>query len=703
MDIINPFNHQLQRVSQSLAGSELSLEINRLGFRASAAVLASWGETVVLTTVMVAEPRTDIDYFPLTVDYEERFYAAGKISGSRYVKREGRPSDEAVLIGRLIDRSLRPLFPKDFREQVQIVATVLSLDDNCDPDTPALIGASAGLLLAGLPLAGPVAGCRIGLIDGSVRADLARSDRRAGPLDLIVASNPQGIVMVEAAGDQIPETTIVEGLELGLATNQTAIELQKQLLELVKPQAYSWQPVGPDDNIKTAVADWWAGQPAAITDLDSRSSHRSDQLNQLQKQLIDDLKIDDDQAGFYQAALESLLNHQLRQLIISRRQRPDGRALDQVRPLSSQVRVLPRTHGSALFTRGGTQALNVVTLAPLSLSQSIDTMTENDDKRYFHHYNAPGYTVGEIKRLGSPGRREIGHSYLAEKAILPVLPPEADFPYAIRSVSEIMSQHGSSSMAAACGSCLALMDAGVPLKNPVSGLAMGLIMADDGQPVILTDIQDAEDFAGDLDFKVAGSALGITALQMDMKLPGLPVAILKQALEAAASGRATVLKHMLSVLDRPRSQLSQHAPRVESIIIPVDRIKDVIGKGGETIHKLVADTGTQIDIKDDGRVLLFSPDQAGLERAKKSIIDLTAEPELGHIYTNRPVVKVADFGAFVNILPGKDGMVHVSEITSHRIDNPADYLKVGDKVTVKLIAIDDRGRLNLSIRQAQKK
>ena len=700
MEIVNPFGKEKVVVQGQLAGRPLTLEVNRLAFRASAAVLATWGETVVLATVVVGQEKTELDYFPLSVDYEERFYAAGKISGSRYVKREGRPSDEAVLVGRLIDRSLRPLFAKDFRAEVQIVTTVLSLDNDCQPDSPAIIGAASALLLAGLPFNGPASGVRVGLDEqGRPLVGLTAQQRLENRLDLIVSSNQQGVVMVEAGSQQVKEAEIIGAIEAADQANTEAIKLQEQLLEKLKPEALEYRPSGPSQEIKQAVADWWQKQATTTEDLNSDDRHRNDQVGQIREKLSQDFKLEEnEQARSYQEALESLLNAELRKFIIDKRERIGGRQLSEVRQLSSQVGIFSRTHGSSLFTRGATQALNIVTLAPLSQSQSLDTMTHSEEKRYFHHYNAPGYTVGEAKRLGSPGRREIGHSYLAERAIIPVLPDEKDFPYAIRSVTEIMSQQGSTSMAAACSSCLALMDAGVPLKTAIGGVAMGLIL-NDKEPVILTDIQDAEDFAGDMDFKVAGSRQGITALQMDMKVPGLPVSVLKEALMTAEAGRLTILDHMSQILAEPRPELSPHAPRVESIMIPPEKIKDVIGKGGETIHHLVEISGAQIDIKDDGQVLIFSNDQAGLELAKKEIQKLTAEPEVGQIYRQRPVVKITDFGLFVNILPGRDGLVHVSEISQKRVQDPADLFKVKDLVDVKLLAIDERGRLNLSIKQ----
>lgn len=708
MKIINPWSQDLIKVSTELAGRPLSLEINRLAFRATSAVLASWGDTVILATVQVGDKdNSGLDYFPLTVDYEERFYAAGKISGSRYIKREGRPSDDAILTGRLIDRPIRPLFPKSYRREVQAVATVLSFDPECPADSLGTIAVSAALGLAPVPFKGPVAGIRVGQVDGQLKVGLGGEDRDLADLDLMVSSNERGVMMVEAAANETSNQVVVEALKLAHETNQIAIKLQKELKEAAKVETPDYQEPDWLQTVKQSVTEWWQEQKQQGANLEGDYAQQRTKRAELSQ------KFDQQMAGKagesewaerqsdYQQALETTLDQEVRHQIIDKKQRLDGRQFDEVRALSSQISVLPRTHGSAIFTRGATQALNIVTLAPLSQAQAIDTMEKNGEKRYFHHYNAPGYTVGEVKRLGSPGRREIGHSYLAERALLTVLPNEQDFPYTIRSVTEIMSQHGSTSMAATCSSCLALMDAGVPIRAPVSGVAMGLIM-DGDRPIILTDIQDAEDFAGDMDFKVTGTAKGITACQMDMKVPGLPIEVLDQALEAASVGRAKILDHMLSVIDKPRSNLSQHAPQVVSLMIPVDKIRDVIGKGGETIQALVAETSSQIDVKDDGQVLIFSPDLANLEKAKARIVELTAEPEVGRIYPDRPVVKVADFGAFVNIMPGRDGMVHVSEINDQRVEHPGDVLKVGDLVTVKLVAIDDRGRLNLSIRRASK-
>lgn len=703
-DIINPFGKDVLKVSTQFCGRELSLEVNRLGFRADAAVLVRYGDTVVLGTAGVGNVNPHMDYFPLSVDYEERFYAAGKISGSRYIKREGRPSDDAILIGRLIDRPIRPLFPKGYRNEVQAVATVLSLDPEVRPDAVAMIAISAALSITGAPMDGPVAGLRVGQIDGKLVAYPDTSAMEKSRLDIMVAAVSGGVMMVEAGANEVSEEVIVEAMALALKECQPAIELQKELVKKleVKPQEYTLNL--PDEDIASAIAAWAEGKDGQK--LEGGYAERTTKLTELKEEFEKhfEAEVGEDWSslkGSYFDALHLFLDKDVRRGIVERNTRPDGRSLTEVRQLSSQVSVLPRTHGSSIFTRGATQALNIITLAPLSYAQSVDTMEGEGERRYMHHYNAPGYTIGEIKRMGSPGRREIGHGYLAERALFPVLPSDEEFPYAIRTVTEIMSQHGSTSMAATCSSCMALMDAGVPLKRPVSGVAMGLIMKEDGTPVVLTDIQDAEDFAGDMDFKVTGTTEGVTALQMDMKVHGLPIDVLEQALVQGKDGRAKILEHMLSVIAEPNKELSPYAPRVETMKINPDRIRDVIGKGGETIQGIIAETGADIDIKDDGTIFLASNKAESMAKVKQMILDLTEEPEVGTIYENRPVVKVMDFGIFVNLMPGTDGMVHVSEMSDERVESPSDLVKEGDLVTVKLTAIDDRGRLNLSMKKAK--
>ncbi|MBP7820882.1 polyribonucleotide nucleotidyltransferase, partial [Candidatus Saccharibacteria bacterium] len=681
----------------------LSLEINRLGFRTSASVLVTYGETVVLGTAMVSPNRlSNFDYFPLSIDYEEKMYAAGKISGSRFIKREGRPSDDAILISRLIDRPIRPLWPKGYRHEVQGVATVLSMDPSFRPDMIAMLAVSIAFSLTGAPFDGPVAGLRVGIVDGEYKAFLSNEQYDKGELDLVVAGTENGVMMVEAGASEVSEDTIIDAIAWAQEQIQPAIKLQKELVSKVGVIEQEFILDLPKAGIQEEVDAWVDGKLGHK--LRVAYPERNEMVNGLRNEFHEALEDKHGEDVYkeikaeYDEAFTLAVHKDVRKGIIEDSIRPDGRKLTEIRQLSSEIGLLPRVHGSSIFTRGMTQALNIVTLAPLSYSQIVDTMEKDHERRYMHHYNAPGWTVGEVRRIGSPGRREIGHGYLAERAVTAVLPDEADFPYAIRSVTEIMSQNGSTSMAATCSSVLALMDAGVPLKRPVSGIAMGL-MLDGNKPYVLSDIADAEDFAGDMDFKVTGTEKGITALQMDMKVHGLPVEILKTALMQGKEGRAEILAHMLTVISEPKSALSPYAPRVESITINPDKIRDVIGKGGEMINKIIAETGADIDIKDDGTVFIASPDTESINKTIDWIKALTEEPEVGKVY-NGTVVKILDFGAFVNILPGTDGMVHVSEISDERVEHPSDKLEEGQQVKVKLIAIDDRGRLSLSIKKA---
>lgn len=703
---INPFGKDIIKVETELCGRTLSLEVGRLGFRTSASVLVRYGDTVVLGTAMVNQKSIQgMDYFPLSIDYEEKFYAAGKISGSRFIKREGRPSDEAVLISRLIDRPIRPLWPKGYRQEVQGVTTVLSMDTDFRPDMVAMIAMSAAFMLTGAPFDGPVAGLRVGLVEGKLKAFATPEELQEGPLDLVVAGTKDAVMMVEAGANEVSEDQVVEALEYAHKAMQPAIALQEELAKKVGVEKFEYELVKPNEEVQKKVNEWVEGKLGQ--GLRAPYPERNDLVAQLRNKFHEafELQHGEEYEGLkpeYDEAFTMALHEDVRKGIVEDNTRPDGRKLEEVRPLSSEVSLLPRAHGSSLFTRGVTQAMNITTLAPLSYAQMLDTMERNDyEKRYMHHYNAPGYTVGEVRRLGSPGRREIGHSALAERALLPVIPDESEFPYAIRSVTEIMSQNGSTSMAATCASCLSLMDAGVPLKAPVSGIAMGL-MLDGDNAYVLSDIADAEDFAGDMDFKVAGTAKGITALQMDMKVHGLPIETLKKALLQGKEGRNLILNHMITILKEPRKELSPYAPRVEAIKINPDKIREVIGKGGETINKIIAETGAEIDIKDDGTVMIASPDKKSIDAAKQFIQHLTAEPEVGKIYENCRVVSVLDFGAFVEILPGKEGLVHVSEMAEERVDKPSDVVKEGDRVNVRLVAIDDRGRLQLSMKAAQR-
>ena len=719
MDIINPSGKQTTSVSCDWLGRKLTLEVNRVGFRTTSSVLVTYGDTVVLGSVVVSKDPVKQDFFPLSVDYEEKFYAAGKISSSRFIKREGKPADEAVLVGRLIDRPIRPLFPKGYRQEVQGVCTVLSMDPSFRPDCVAMIAASSALLNAGIPFDGPVAGIRIGRIGGEFKGFLDSAEREMSPLDLVVACKDGKVMMVEAGANEVPEETIIEAMHWAVENVQPVLDLQRELRDIVTPTELAYELTLPADEILMEVNEWTNGK---LTSVRGNVLERQNLLANLAEEMHSEMALkhgegetDEEKIAWYEANLKSVyaeafdlaVHAEVRRGIIEDGERPDGRKLNEVRPLSSQVSILPRVHGSSLFTRGLTQAMNIVTLAPLSYAQEVDTMEVTDGKRrYMHHYNAPSYTVGEPGRMGSPGRREIGHGYLAERALIPVLPPEDEFPYAIRSVTEIMSQNGSTSMAATCSSCMALMDAGVPLKRPVSGVAMGLMVdVPKGQPIeasdidkayVLTDLMDAEDFAGDMDFKVTGTTEGITALQMDMKVHGLPVEIMEKALKQSHEGRMFILDHILSVIPGPRGKISEFAPRIEKIQVKPEKIGTIIGKGGETINKITTETGAQVDIDDSGLVTVAGTDASKINAAVEWIKSLVEEPEVGKIYTGK-VVGIKDFGAFVNILPGIDGMLHISQIVEgKRLKTVEEALHMGDTVKVKLVAME-KGKLSLSM------
>ena len=720
MEIINPNGKKTIQVSCDWLGRKLTIEVNRVGFRTTSSVLVTYGDTVVLGSVVVGTKPVVQDFFPLSIDYEEKFYAAGKISASRFIKREGKPADEAVLVGRLIDRPIRPLFPKGYRQEIQVVCTVLSMDPSFRPDCVAMIAASSALMNAGVPFDGPVAGIRIGRIGGEFKGFLSPEEREQSPLDLVVACKDGKVVMVEAGAKEVPEDTIIEAMHWAVENVQPVLDLQRQLAKQVAAPEQEYELVLPSEEVIEEVEKWTDGKFGSK--IRGNVMERAQMLDDMKYAMHDEFALskgegetdnekvkwyDENLRDVYDQAFELAVHKEVRRGILEEGVRPDGRKLTEVRPLSSQVGILPRVHGSSLFTRGVTQAMNIVTLAPLSYAQEVDTMEVTDGKRrYMHHYNAPSYTVGEPGRLGSPGRREIGHGYLAERALIPVLPSEEEFPYAIRSVTEIMSQNGSTSMAATCSSCMALMDAGVPLKRPVSGVAMGLMVdVPKGQPIeasdidkayVLTDLMDAEDFAGDMDFKVTGTTEGITALQMDMKVHGLPVEILEKAIKQSHEGRMFILDHILKVIAGPRTKISDFAPRIEKVKISKDKIGAVIGKGGETINKITSETGAGVDISEDGLVTISGTNAESIEKAVEWVKSLTEEPEVGKIY-NGTVVSIKDFGAFVNIMPGIDGMLHISQIAEgKRLKKVEEVLHVGDKVRVRLVAVE-RGKLSLSM------
>ena len=720
MEIINPNGKKTISVSTKWLGRDLTLEVNRVGFRTTSSVLVRYGDTVVLGSVVVGTKPVVLDYFPLSIDYEEKWYAAGKISGSRFIKREGKPTDEAVLVGRLIDRPIRPLFPKGYRQEVQVVCTVLSMDPAFRPDCVAMIAASAALMNAGVPFDGPVAGIRIGQIDGEFKGFLSAEEREESPMDLVVACKDGKVMMVEAGMKEVPEETIIEAMHWAVENVQPVLDLQRELSKQVAAPEKEYELVLPSEEVIEEVAKWTDGKFGSK--IRGNVMERAQMLDDLKYAMHDEFALskgegetdnekvewyDDNLRDVYDQAFELAVFKEVRRGIVEEGVRPDRRKLDEVRPLSSQVGLLPRVHGSSLFTRGVTQAMNIVTVAPLSYSQEVDTMEVTEGKRrYMHHYNAPSYTVGEPGRMGSPGRREIGHGYLAERALIPVLPSEEEFPYAIRSVTEIMSQNGSTSMAATCSSCMALMDAGVPLTRPVSGVAMGLMVdVEKGTPIeakdidkayVLTDLMDAEDFAGDMDFKVTGTTKGVTALQMDMKVHGLPVEIMEKALKQSHAGRMFILDHILSVIPEPKKNISKYAPQIEKIIVKPEKIGSIIGKGGETINKITTETGAGVDIDDSGLVTVSGNDPEKIAKAVEWIKSLVEEPEVGKVYEGE-VVSIKDFGAFVNIMPGIDGMLHISQIVEgKRLKKVEEVLHVGDKVKVRLVAID-HGKLSLSM------
>lgn len=721
MEIINPNGKKTLSVATDWLGRELKLEVNRVGFRSTASVMVSYGETVVLGSVVVGTKPVVQDFFPLSIDYEEKFYAAGKINGSKFIKREGRPSDDAILIGRLIDRPIRPLFPKGYRQEVQVVTTVLSLDPNFRPDCIAMLAASTALMIAGVPFDGPIAGLRIGRLNSEFKAFLTPEEQKASPLDLVVACKDGRVMMVEAGANEVPEETIIEAMHWAVKNVQPVLDLQRELARQINTKQQEYELVLPSEEIQKEVTEWTKGRFGSK--VRGNVMERAQMLDDIKYAMHDEMSLkygegetdnekvkwyDENLRDVYDQAFELAVNAEVRRGIVEDGVRPDGRKLDEVRPLSSQVGILPRVHGSSLFTRGVTQALNIITLAPLSYAQEVDTMETTGGKRYYiHHYNAPSYTVGEPGRIGSPGRREIGHGYLAERALIPVLPTIEEFPYTIRSVTEIMSQNGSTSMAATCSSCMALMDAGVPIKNPVSGVAMGLMIdlpkdqeitaQDIDKAYVLTDLMDAEDFAGDMDFKVTGTKNGVTALQMDMKVHGLPVEIMEKAIKQSHAGRMFILEHLTTVIKSPRKELSKYAPKIEKLMINPEKIGAVIGKGGEMINRITAETGAEVDIEDSGLVTIASSDATKIKKALDWIKSLVEEPEVGKIYEGT-VISIKDFGAFVNIMPGVDGMLHISQITDKRLKKVTEVLHEGDEIRVRIIAIDDKGRISLSMR-----
>lgn len=703
MSTINPLGKDIIKVEGEFAGRKLTIETNRLAFQTSATVTVQMGDTVVLGIVTGGAINHDLDYFPLSIDYEEKMYAAGKISGSRFIKREGRPTEEAILAGRLIDRPIRPLFPKGYRNALQGVAMVVSLDPEVKPDIVGMIAVSSAMMLAGVPFAGPVAGARVGLLDGKLIVQPQTSDIEKSELDLVVAGTHDAIMMVEAGASEVDEPTMIEAIRLAHESIQPVIALQQELAMKAGVEVQEYELILPDETRQQQIESFVQEHGKLGANVRGDFGERKAAIKTLQNEIFEKFLPEDadhDEKMAWHEAYDAVIKKEVRRAILEDGVRPDNRQPEEIRPLSSEVGVLPRAHGSSIFTRGTTQALNITTLAPLSYAQLVDTMELDTERRFIHHYNMPGYTVGEVRRLGAPGRREIGHGALAERGLRAVIPAEEEFPYTIRTVSEIMSSNGSTSMASVCSSILSMMDAGVPLKSPVSGIAMGLATDGNGKAIILSDIQGIEDFAGDMDFKVIGTPKGITALQMDIKIKGITPDLMADALQQAKKGRAHILDHMISTIAEPRKELSPYAPRIEKLMVNPEKIGAIIGKGGETINKITSETGAEIDIKDDGLVTISAVDTDAIEKALKWVKSLVEEPEVGKIYEGK-VVKVMEFGAFVNIMPGIDGMVHISQLSDKRVEKVTDVVNEGDTVKVKLTAIDDRGRLNLSMKDAQ--
>ena len=689
-----------QKFETDLAGRPLTIETGHVAEQANGALIIRCGDTVLLVTATASkQPREGIDFFPLTCDYEEKLYAAGRIPGS-FPRREGRPSEAAVLASRMIDRPMRPLFPKDFRNDVQVIATVLSADQEQDPTTLAITGASCALQISGIPHGGPVGCVRVGMLDGRLLLNPTLPQLSQSDLDLVVAGTDAGIIMVEAGAQQVSEQTMLQALRLAHDEIRKLVAFQREVRQAVGKPPISYTPVTVDSEVAAAVHEFAAERIApAARNVDKAA----------REQAVDDLKAETVAAlegrfpelrGDIGKAFESELKKAVRGAILNEGVRPDGRRSDEIRQITCQVGVLPRTHGSALFTRGQTQALSIVTLGSGQDQQKLDGLGLEDFKRFMHHYNFPPFSVGEARPLRSPGRREIGHGALAERAVHNVMPSDEDFPYVVRIVTEILSSNGSTSMASVCGSALGLMDAGVPLKAPVAGIAMGLITDETGQrAAILSDIQGMEDALGDMDFKVAGSETGITALQMDMKISGLSWELLERALEQARQARLFILGKMTEVLPAPRVDMSPFAPRIDVIQINPDKIRDVIGPGGKTIRRIVEETGVQIDVEDDGRVFIASANAAARGQAIAMIHDLTDEIEIGKIYKGK-VTRLMGFGAFVEILPKKEGLVRIGQLADFHVDKVEDVVNIGDEIMVKVIEVDDRGRLNLSRREA---
>jgi polyribonucleotide nucleotidyltransferase len=689
----------LQRVEKDIGGRRLILEAGEVAKQANGAALIWYGETVVLVTAVVApEAREGIDFVPLTVDYREKAYAAGKIPGG-FFKREGRPSEREVLTSRLIDRPIRPLFPKGFNQETQVIAFVLSADTENDPDILAMIGASTALTISDIPFNGPIGAVRIGRIDGEFIINPTRQQQSLSDLDLVIAGVDEGIVMVEGSAHEIPEDVLIEGLETGHRVIREIIALQRDLREILGKPKLSMATTAVDPSVAQRVRELATPHVRLAIRIAEKQERERRMAEVLAETLTSLADFPPEQQALIPKLFEAVERDEMRTMVLEEGIRADGRRTDEIRPISIRVGVLPRTHGSALFTRGETQALVVSTLGTASDEQIVDELEGKSSKAFMLHYNFPPFSVGEASPMRGPGRREIGHGALAERSIAPVLPSSETFPYTIRVVSDIMESNGSSSMASVCGATLSLMDAGVPISAPVAGIAMGLISEPGRGVAVLSDILGLEDHLGDMDFKVAGTPVGITGFQLDVKIGGVGTTILRGALEQACQGRLYILDKMAAVIATPRTQLSTHAPRIVTIRINPDKIREVIGPGGKVIRGIIEKTGANIDIEDDGRINIASADEAASRAAIDIIRGITAEAEIGKIYRGK-VKKITDFGAFVEILPGTDGLVHISQLADQRVKSVSDVLKEGEEVMVKVLEVDKQGRIKLSRREA---
>ncbi|OUB17005.1 polyribonucleotide nucleotidyltransferase [Bacillus thuringiensis serovar yunnanensis] len=688
-------SQEKQVFSIDLAGRQLTVETGQLAKQANGAVLVRYGDTAVLSTATASKEAKNVDFFPLTVNYEERLYAVGKIPGG-FIKREGRPSEKAILASRLIDRPIRPLFADGFRNEVQVVSIVMSVDQDCSSEMAAMLGSSLALSISDIPFEGPIAGATVGRINGEFVINPTVEQQEQSDIHLVVAGTKDAINMVEAGADQVPEETMLEAIMFGHDEIKRLIAFQEEIVQAVGKEKSEVKLYEVDADLNQAVREMAEEDMHSAIQVHEKHA-REDAINEVKKRVIEHYEAqeaDADTLGQVNEILYKIVKEEVRRLITVEKIRPDGRKGDEIRPLASEVGILSRTHGSGLFTRGQTQALSICTLGALGDVQILDGLGVEESKRFMHHYNFPSFSVGETRPMRGPGRREIGHGALGERALEPVIPSEKDFPYTVRLVSEVLESNGSTSQASICGSTLAMMDAGVPLKAPVAGIAMGLVKTGEHY-TILSDIQGMEDHLGDMDFKVAGTAQGVTALQMDIKIDGLSREILEEALQQAKVGRVHILNHMLSVIPEPRTELSAYAPKIITMTINPDKIRDVIGPSGKQINKIIEETGVKVDIEQDGTVFISSINQEMNDKAKKIIEDIVREVQVGEIYEGK-VKRVEKFGAFVELFSGKDGLVHISELALERVGKVEDVVKIGDVITVKVIEIDKQGRVNLS-------